>query len=155
MPATVPSRHLQTPAQGGFKNVRRLHEASYQIHLKQASKRSSFKHGRCVTVHGGFKKHIQNYKMIVEGLSANKSSQFYVILEVSFSAFTYSHSLQSFTNIYHGKQAKCSNRCRIIPQVNDVLQLYKTLCITLDDIIWKPPDASARNRATKSKSKRR
>ncbi|KAG2262854.1 hypothetical protein Bca52824_069933 [Brassica carinata] len=116
-----------------------LHEASYQIHLKQASKRSSFKHGRCVTVHGGFKKHIQNYKMIVEGLSANKSSQFYVILEVSFSAFTYSHSLTSLQ----------------ISRFNDVLQLYKTLCITLDDIIWKPPDASARNRATKSKSKRR
>ncbi|KAF2535984.1 hypothetical protein F2Q68_00023122 [Brassica cretica] len=117
MPATVPSRHLQTPAQGGFKN-------DYMKHLKQASKRSSFKHGRCVTVHGGFKKHIQNYKMIVEGLSANMSSQFYVILEVF----------------------------KVSPTF---IMLYKTLCIKLDDIIWKPPDASARNRATKSKSKRR
>ncbi|CAG7893967.1 unnamed protein product [Brassica rapa] len=39
--------------------------------------------------------------------------------------------------------------------VDDVLQLYNTFCIKLDDIIWKPQDASVRNRATKSKSKRR
>lgn len=36
-----------------------------------------------------------------------------------------------------------------------VLQFYKTFCGKLDDIIWKPPDASVRNRVTKTKSKRR
>ncbi|CAH2078078.1 unnamed protein product [Thlaspi arvense] len=87
----------------------------------------------------GFKTHIRNYKMRVEGLSANKTSHFSVILEVFKVA-------PSFLMVDIQNAAG---------DAEEYLKFYKTFCGKLDDIIWKPPDASVRNRATKPKSKRR
>uniref|UniRef100_A0A1J3K4R9 non-specific serine/threonine protein kinase n=1 Tax=Noccaea caerulescens TaxID=107243 RepID=A0A1J3K4R9_NOCCA len=87
----------------------------------------------------GFKTHIRNYKMRVEGLSANKTSHFSVILEVFKVA-------PSFLMVDIQNAAG---------DAEEYLKFYKTFCSKLDDIIWKPPDASMRNRATKPKSKRR
>nr|VDC75012.1 unnamed protein product [Brassica rapa] len=87
----------------------------------------------------GFKTHIRNYKMRVEGLSANKSSHFSVILEVFKVA-------PSFLMVDIQNAAG---------DAEEYLKFYKTFCGKLDDIIWKPPDASVRNRVTKTKSKRR
>nr|AGA37211.1 CBL-interacting protein kinase 8.1 [Brassica napus] len=93
----------------------------------------------------GFKTHIRNYKMRVEGLSANKSSHFSVILEVFKVAPTF---------LMVDIQNAAGDAEEYLKFVN-VLQFYKTFCGKLDDIIWKPPDASVRNRVTKTKSKRR
>uniref|UniRef100_A0A1J3I6W6 non-specific serine/threonine protein kinase n=1 Tax=Noccaea caerulescens TaxID=107243 RepID=A0A1J3I6W6_NOCCA len=87
----------------------------------------------------GFKTHIRNYKMRVEGLSANKTSHFSVILEVFKVA-------PSFLMVDIQNAAG---------DAEEYLKFYKTFCSKLDDIIWKPPDTSMRNRATKPKSKRR
>lgn len=87
----------------------------------------------------GFKTHIRNYKMRVEGLSANKSSHFSVILEVFKVAPTF-----LMVDIQNAAG-----------DAEEYLKFYKTFCGKLDDIIWKPPDASVRNRVTKTKSKRR
>ncbi|PPD77886.1 hypothetical protein GOBAR_DD25198 [Gossypium barbadense] len=87
----------------------------------------------------GYKTHIRNYKMRVEGLSANKTSHFSVILEVFEVAPT-------FLMVDIQKAAG---------DAGDYLKFYKTFCSNLDDIIWKPPNESSKSRITKSKSKRR
>ncbi|CAE6179114.1 unnamed protein product [Arabidopsis arenosa] len=87
----------------------------------------------------GFKTHIRNYKMRVEGLSANKTSHFSVILEV----FKVAPSIL-MVDIQNAAG-----------DAEEYLKFYKTFCSKLDDIIWKPPDASMKNRVTKAKSKRR
>lgn len=43
-----------------------LHEASDKVHLTQASKRGSFKHGSCVAVHGLQDSHSQLQSKKVE-----------------------------------------------------------------------------------------
>ncbi|OMP12193.1 hypothetical protein CCACVL1_00079 [Corchorus capsularis] len=87
----------------------------------------------------GYKTHIRNYKMRVEGLSANKTSHFSVILEVFEVAPT-------FLMVDIQKAAG---------DAADYLKFYKTFCSNLDDIIWKPPNESSKSKIAKSKSKRR
>ncbi|XP_022768514.1 CBL-interacting serine/threonine-protein kinase 8-like isoform X4 [Durio zibethinus] len=83
----------------------------------------------------GYKTHIRNYKMRVEGLSANKASHFSVILEVFEVAPT-------FLMVDIQKAAG---------DAGDFLKFYKTFCSNLEDIIWKPPNESSKSKITKSK----
>ncbi|XWS24013.1 hypothetical protein CRYUN_Cryun28dG0064900 [Craigia yunnanensis] len=87
----------------------------------------------------GYKTHIRNYKMRVEGLSANKTSHFSVILEVFNVAPT-------FFMVDIQKAAG---------DAGEYLKFYNTFCGNLEDIIWKPPNESSKSRITKSKSKKR
>ncbi|GAB4839464.1 CBL-interacting serine/threonine-protein kinase 8 [Ancistrocladus abbreviatus] len=87
----------------------------------------------------GFKTHIRNFKMRVEGLSANKTGHFSVILEVFEVA-------PSFFMVDIQKAAG---------DVNEYLKFYKSFCENLEDIIWKPPNESGKSRITMTKSKRR
>ncbi|XVF64935.1 hypothetical protein PTKIN_Ptkin09bG0206400 [Pterospermum kingtungense] len=88
----------------------------------------------------GYKTHIHNYKMRIEGLSANKTSHFSVILEVFKVAPT-------FFMVDIQKAAG---------DAEEYLKFYKTFCSNLEDIIWNPPpNESNKARITKSKSKRR
>ncbi|XP_039016125.1 CBL-interacting serine/threonine-protein kinase 8-like isoform X2 [Hibiscus syriacus] len=82
----------------------------------------------------GYKTHIRNYKMRVEGLSANKSFHLSVILEVFDVAPT-------FVMVDIQKAAG---------DAGEYLQFYQAFYSNLEDIIWKPP-----NESNKSKSKRR
>ncbi|KAI9200698.1 hypothetical protein LWI28_011808 [Acer negundo] len=85
----------------------------------------------------GFKTHIRNFKMRVEGLSANKTAHFSVILEVFEVAPT-------FFMVDIQKAAG---------DVTEYLKFYKNFCGNLEDIIWKPPNESSRTRVTVTKSK--
>ncbi|KAK8600962.1 hypothetical protein V6N13_059298 [Hibiscus sabdariffa] len=87
----------------------------------------------------GYKTHIRNYKMRVEGLSANKTSHLSVILEVFDVAPT-------FLMVDIQKAAG---------DAGEYLKFYQIFYSNLDDIIWKPPNESSKSRITKSKSKRR
>ncbi|GMH14033.1 hypothetical protein Nepgr_015874 [Nepenthes gracilis] len=87
----------------------------------------------------GFKTHIRNYKMRVEGVAANKTGHFSVILEVFEVA-------PSFFMVDIQKAAG---------DVNEYLKFYKNFCGNLEDIIWKPPNELGKSRITISKSKRR
>ncbi|KAK8642597.1 hypothetical protein V6N13_011934 [Hibiscus sabdariffa] len=87
----------------------------------------------------GYKTHIRNYKMRIEGLSASKTSHFSVILEVFEVAPT-------FQMVDIQKAAG---------DAGEYLKFYKTFCSNLEDIIWKPPNESSKSRITKSRSKRR
>ncbi|XP_022727354.1 CBL-interacting serine/threonine-protein kinase 8-like isoform X1 [Durio zibethinus] len=97
----------------------------------------------------GYKTHIRNYKMRVEGLSANKTSHFSVILEVFKVAPT-------FFMVDIQKAAGDAAEYLKVSYLDSVTcQFYKTFCGNLEDIIWKPPNESSKSRITKSKSKRR
>ncbi|KAK2659988.1 hypothetical protein Ddye_006521 [Dipteronia dyeriana] len=85
----------------------------------------------------GFKTHIRNFKMRVEGLSANKTAHFSVILEVFEVAPT-------FFMVDIQKAAG---------DVAEYLKFYKNFCGNLEDIIWRPPNESSRTRVTITKSK--
>ncbi|TXG52624.1 hypothetical protein EZV62_021793 [Acer yangbiense] len=85
----------------------------------------------------GFKTHIRNFKMRVEGLAANKTAHFSVILEVFEVAPT-------FFMVDIQKAAG---------DVAEYLKFYKNFCGNLEDIIWKPPNESSRTRVTVTKSK--
>ncbi|KAL5777467.1 hypothetical protein ACOSP7_010393 [Xanthoceras sorbifolium] len=87
----------------------------------------------------GFKTHIRNYKMRVEGLSANKTAHFSVILEVFEVAPTF-----FMVDI----QKAAGNAA-------EYLKFYKNFCSNLEDIIWKPPNESSKTRVTKSQRKKR
>ncbi|XP_031279249.1 CBL-interacting serine/threonine-protein kinase 8-like isoform X3 [Pistacia vera] len=87
----------------------------------------------------GFKTHIRNYKMRVEGLSANKTAHFSVILEIFEVAPTF----------FMVDIQKASG------DASEYLKFYKNFCSNLEDIIWKPPIESSKSRITKSKSKKR
>lgn len=87
----------------------------------------------------GFKTHIRNYKMRVEGLSTDKTSHVSVILEIFEVAPT-------FLMVEVQKAAG---------DAGEYLKFYKNFCSNLDDIIWKPPNESSNSRVTKTKSKRR
>ncbi|KAJ4833219.1 CBL-interacting serine/threonine-protein kinase 8 [Turnera subulata] len=87
----------------------------------------------------GFKTHIRNYKMRVEGLSNDKAGHFSVFLEVFEVAPTY----------FMVDIQKANG------DVSEYLKFYKNFCGNLEDIIWKPPTESSKSRVTKSKSKRR
>ncbi|KAK0575917.1 hypothetical protein LWI29_009101 [Acer saccharum] len=85
----------------------------------------------------GFKTHIRNFKMRVEGLAANRTAHFSVILEVFEVAPT-------FFMVDIQKAAG---------DVAEYLKFYKNFCGNLEDIIWKPPNESSRTRVTVTKSK--
>ncbi|KAH9756067.1 CBL-interacting serine/threonine-protein kinase 8 [Citrus sinensis] len=87
----------------------------------------------------GYKTHIRNYKMRVEGLSANKITHFKVILEVFEVAPT-------FFMVDIQKAAG---------DADEYLKFYKNFCSNLEDIIWKPPNESTKAKITNSKSKKR
>ncbi|GFY96050.1 CBL-interacting protein kinase 8 [Actinidia rufa] len=88
----------------------------------------------------GFKTHIRNYKMRVEGLSANKTSHFSVILEVFEVAPT-------FLMVDMQKAAG---------DAGEYLKFCKNFCDNLEDIIWRPSNEPCKSRVTKTnKSKRR
>ncbi|KAL6184517.1 hypothetical protein ACLB2K_045918 [Fragaria x ananassa] len=87
----------------------------------------------------GFKTHIRNYKMRVEGLSANKTSHFSIILEIFEVAPTY----------YMVDIQKAAG------DASEFLKFYKNFCSNLEDIIWKPPTESSKSRISKSKSRKR
>uniref|UniRef100_A0A803LV86 non-specific serine/threonine protein kinase n=1 Tax=Chenopodium quinoa TaxID=63459 RepID=A0A803LV86_CHEQI len=83
----------------------------------------------------GFKTHIRNYKMRIEGLSANKTGNITVILEVFEVAPTF-----LLVDIQ-----------RVAGDPNEYLNFYKNFCENLDDIIWKPPNDSGISRIGKNK----
>ncbi|CAK7347304.1 unnamed protein product [Dovyalis caffra] len=87
----------------------------------------------------GFKTHIRNFKMRVEGLSADKAGHFSVILEVYEVAPTF-----LMVDIQ-----------RAAGDAAEYLKFYKNFYSNLEDIIWKPPTESSKSRITKSKSKKR
>ncbi|KAG2698654.1 hypothetical protein I3760_07G159800 [Carya illinoinensis] len=86
----------------------------------------------------GFKTHIRNFKMRVEGLSKHQS-HFSVILEIFEVAPT-------FLMVDIQKAAG---------DAVEYLQFYKNFRSKLEDIIWKPPIDSSKSRITKAKSKKR
>lgn len=87
----------------------------------------------------GFKTHIRNYKMRVEGLSANKKAHFSVILEIFEVAPTF-----NMVDIQNAAG-----------DVAEYLKFYKNFCSKLEDIIWKPPNEASKSKITKTRSKRR
>uniref|UniRef100_A0A2P2KMB4 non-specific serine/threonine protein kinase n=2 Tax=Rhizophora mucronata TaxID=61149 RepID=A0A2P2KMB4_RHIMU len=87
----------------------------------------------------GFKTHIRNYKMRVEGLSTNETGHFSVILEVFEVAPTF----------LMVDMQKASG------DASEYLKFYKNFSSNLEDIIWKPPTESSKSRTVKAKSKRR
>ncbi|KAL0368872.1 UNVERIFIED_CONTAM: CBL-interacting serine/threonine-protein kinase [Sesamum calycinum] len=87
----------------------------------------------------GFKTHIRNYKMRVEGLSANRTSHFSVIVEIFQVAPT-------FIMVDIQKAAG---------DAEEYLKFYNNFCNNLDDIIWKPPDEMPKSRIAKTKSRKR
>ncbi|KAK9758353.1 hypothetical protein RND81_01G225000 [Saponaria officinalis] len=87
----------------------------------------------------GFKTRIRNYKMRMEGLSADKTGQIHVILEVFEVAPTlFMVDVQ-----------------RVAGDENEYFNFYKRFCENLDDIIWKPPKESEMPRVSKIKSRKR
>ncbi|KAF7817066.1 CBL-interacting serine/threonine-protein kinase 8-like [Senna tora] len=87
----------------------------------------------------GFKTHIRNYKMRVEGTSADKTSFFSVILEV----FAVD---PTFFMVDIQKAAG---------DAGEYLKFYKNFCSNLDDIIWKPPYETSKSRTSKTTKSRR
>ncbi|XP_041017269.1 CBL-interacting serine/threonine-protein kinase 8 isoform X1 [Juglans microcarpa x Juglans regia] len=87
----------------------------------------------------GFKTHIRNFKMRVEGLSSKHQSHFSVILEIFEVAPT-------FLMVDIQKAAG---------DAVEYLQFYKNFRSNLEDIIWKPPIDSSKSRITKAKGKKR
>jgi 5'-AMP-activated protein kinase catalytic alpha subunit len=87
----------------------------------------------------GFKTHIRNYKMRVEGISANKTSHFSVILEV----------FQVAPTFFMVDIQKAAG------EATEYLKFYKNFCDNLEDIIWKPPNDLGKSRIGKTRSKRR
>ncbi|XP_071722413.1 CBL-interacting serine/threonine-protein kinase 8-like [Rutidosis leptorrhynchoides] len=87
----------------------------------------------------GFKTHIRNYKMRVEGLSADKASHFSIILEIFEVAPTF----------YMVDFQKAAG------DTDEFLKIYKNFYNNIEDIISKPPNERSKSRITKSKSKRR
>ncbi|XP_071925399.1 CBL-interacting serine/threonine-protein kinase 8 isoform X2 [Coffea arabica] len=87
----------------------------------------------------GFKTHIRNYKMRVEGLSADKVSHFSVFLEIFEVAPT-------FIMVDIQKAAG---------DASEYLKFYKNFCSNLEDIIWKPPTDLCKSRISLARSKRR
>ncbi|KAI5435447.1 CBL-interacting serine/threonine-protein kinase 8, variant 2 [Lathyrus oleraceus] len=86
----------------------------------------------------GFKTHIRNYKMRIEGISANKKSHFSVILEVFEVAPT-------FFMVDIQKAAG---------DASEYLKFYKNFSSNLEDIIWKSPHETSKLKTSKNRSKR-
>ncbi|CAJ2652255.1 CBL-interacting serine/threonine-protein kinase 8 [Trifolium pratense] len=86
----------------------------------------------------GFKTHIRNYKMRIEGISAKKTSHFSVILEVFEVAPT-------FFMVDIQKAAG---------DASEYLKFYKNFSSNLEDIIWKSPHETSKLKTSKNRSKR-
>ncbi|XP_004490472.1 CBL-interacting serine/threonine-protein kinase 8 isoform X1 [Cicer arietinum] len=86
----------------------------------------------------GFKTHIRNYKMRIEGISANKKSHFSVILEVFEVAPT-------FFMVDIQKAAG---------DASEYLKFYKNFSSNLEDIIWKSPYETSKLKTSKARSKK-
>lgn len=86
----------------------------------------------------GFKTHIRNYKMRIEGISAKKTSHFSVILEVFEVAPT-------FFMVDIQKAAG---------DASEYLKFYKNFSSNLEDIIWKSPHETSKLKTSKTRSKR-
>ncbi|KAJ8442611.1 hypothetical protein Cgig2_026553 [Carnegiea gigantea] len=87
----------------------------------------------------GFKTHIGNYKMRIEGLSADKTGRICVILEV----------FEVAPNFFLVDVQKAAG------DLNEYLNFYKNFCDNLDDIIWKPPNELAMPRVNRGKNRKR
>jgi 5'-AMP-activated protein kinase catalytic alpha subunit len=89
----------------------------------------------------GFKTHIRNFKMRVEGLAANKTSHFSVILEI----------FQVTPNFVMVDIQRAAG------DGAEYLKFSKNFCNNLEDrdIIWKPANDVCKSKSTKAKSKRR
>ncbi|KNA24768.1 hypothetical protein SOVF_013030 isoform A [Spinacia oleracea] len=87
----------------------------------------------------GFKTHIRNYKVRIEGLSAGKTGNITVILEVFEVAPTF-----LLVDIQ-----------KVAGDLNEYLNFYKNFCENLEDIIWKSPSDSGMSRIGKSKTGRK
>ncbi|KAA8538216.1 hypothetical protein F0562_027961 [Nyssa sinensis] len=84
----------------------------------------------------GFKTHIRNYKMRVEGLSGNKTTHFSVILEIFEVAPTFFMvDIQKATG-----------------DAGEYLKFYEKFCNKLEDIIWKPPNELRKSRISNTKN---
>ncbi|XP_058081477.1 CBL-interacting serine/threonine-protein kinase 8-like isoform X1 [Magnolia sinica] len=83
----------------------------------------------------GYKTHIRNYKMRVEGLSASKTAHFSVILEIFEVA-------PSFFMVDIQKAAG---------DADEFLKFYKNFCSNLDDIIWNPPVETSKPRNSRTR----
>ncbi|OVA15226.1 Protein kinase domain [Macleaya cordata] len=83
----------------------------------------------------GFKTHIRNYKMRLEGLSANKTAHFSVMLEIF-------EVTPSFFMVDVQKVAG---------ETAEYLKFYKNFCSNLNDIIWTPTSGSTKSWITKTK----
>ncbi|AES98330.2 putative protein kinase CAMK-CAMKL-CHK1 family [Medicago truncatula] len=86
----------------------------------------------------GFKTHIRNYKMRIEGISAKKTTHFSVILEVFEVAPT-------FFMVDIQKAAG---------DASEYLKFYKNFSSNLEDIIWKSPHETSKLKTSKTRSKR-
>ncbi|KAA0065073.1 CBL-interacting serine/threonine-protein kinase 8 [Cucumis melo var. makuwa] len=87
----------------------------------------------------GFKTHIRNYKMRVEGPSASKTSYFSVIMEIFEVAPTF----------YMVDIQKAAG------ETSEYLKFYKSFYSNLEDIVWKPSFDTSKSRSGKNKSKKR
>ncbi|KAL9681278.1 hypothetical protein QQ045_013060 [Rhodiola kirilowii] len=89
----------------------------------------------------GFKTHIRNYKMRVEGLSSAKTAHLSVIIEIFEVA-------PAFLMV---DLQKVAGDC------NEYHKFYRNFCSNLEDVIWKPPSETSKpqSRIVKNKSKRR
>nr|UFP37827.1 CIPK12 [Lonicera japonica] len=102
----------------------------------------------------GFKTHIRNFKMRVEGLSANKTSHFSVILEIFQVAPTF---IMVDIQRAAGDAAEYLKvgRSNLFLILLLKLEFYNNFCNNLEDIIWKPANDVCKSRISKTKSKRR
>lgn len=87
----------------------------------------------------GFKTHIRNYKMRVEGLSANKMSHLSAMLEV----------FQVSPTFYMVDLQKGAG------EAGEFLKFYKNFCDNLEDIIWRPPNEHSKSKISKTKTRKR
>ncbi|XP_072971252.1 CBL-interacting protein kinase 8-like isoform X1 [Typha angustifolia] len=82
----------------------------------------------------GFKTHIRNYKMRVEGLSANKTAHLSVMLEIFEVA-------PSFFMVEIQRAAG---------DASEYIKFNKNFCGKLDEIIWKSPAEKSKSRMTRT-----
>ncbi|XP_020272426.1 CBL-interacting protein kinase 8 [Asparagus officinalis] len=81
----------------------------------------------------GYKTHIRNYKMRVEGLSADKTTYFSVMLEI----------FEVAPSIFMVEIQRVSG------DVTECLKFNKSFCNKLDEIIWKPPIEKSKSRISR------
>ncbi|KAF3339552.1 CBL-interacting protein kinase 8 isoform X1 [Carex littledalei] len=81
----------------------------------------------------GFKTHIRNYKMRVEGLTANRTAHLSIMLEIFEVAPTF----------YMVEMQKAAG------DASEYLKFNKNFCSKLDDIIWKQPMEKIKSRSSR------